>query len=169
VRKDTRNLGQILSGLGDLLEGLSGLAEEGAEVLDTVGRGRASVTYGWSIGNASSRGTRPEGPATNALPRPARGGAAVVHEVFDEGEFVRTVIDVPGVVDGDIRFNVRGQEVTVEARRHNGRRIIRIKVPVTVSAEGATSSYRNGIFEILLPKYRGAASEFEREAYDGSR
>ena len=76
--------------------------------------------------------------------------------MFDEGDFLRTVIEVPGVVDGDIGFHVSGQELTIDARRHDGRRVIRVRVPAPVSADGATSSYRNGMFEILLPKRRGA-------------
>ena len=95
------------------------------------------------------QGNRP--PVAAPPPR----AATAVQEVFDEGEFVRTVIEMPGVVDGDIQFTVTGQELTIEARRHGGRSVIRLHVPAAVSMEGATSSYRNGIFEILLPKRRG--------------
>ena len=168
VRKDVKTLGQILSGLGDLLDGLSGLAETGADVLERVGSrtGRtARVTYGWSIGPASGPRPRngvnpaahgPDGGDPPPAPhRPQPRGGDAVQEVFDEGDFFRTVIEVPGVVDGDIHFQVSGQELTVDARRHDGRRVIRLRVPAAVSVDGATSSYRNGMFEILLPKRRG--------------
>lgn len=161
MRKDVKTLGQILSGLGDLLDGLSGLAETGADVLERVG-GRAGrtarVTYGWSIGPvaASRPGTVTDGGEAPPPPRPRPRAVDAVQEVFDEGDFFRTVIEVPGVVDGDIRFQVSGQDLTIDARRHDGRRVIRLRVPAAVSAEGATSSYRNGMFEILLPKRRGA-------------
>jgi HSP20 family molecular chaperone IbpA len=158
VRKEGKTLNQILSGLGDLLEGLSGLVESGTDALESVGSrtGRnASVTYGWSIGSAS--GSRPHDDADRDAPPPRpQPRAAAVQEFFDEGEYIRTVIEVPGVVDGDIHFHVNGQELTIDARRHRGRNILRLRVPSPVSAEGATSSYRNGIFEILLPKQRTA-------------
>ena len=160
VRKDVKTLGQILSGLGDLLDGLSGLAETGADVLERAGSraGRtARVTYGWSIGPAAGSRPRPEldGGAAPRPPGPRPREADAVQEVFDEGEFLRTVIEVPGVVDGDIHFQVSGQDLTIDARRHDGRRVIQLRVPVEVSADGAKSSYRNGMFEILLPKQRG--------------
>jgi HSP20 family protein len=160
VRKDVKTLGQILSGLGDLLDGLSGLAETGADVLERVGSrtGRtARVTYGWSIGPAAGPRPRHRPDGGDApppeRPQPPR-GADAVQETFDEGDFLRTVIEVPGVVDGDIQFHVTGQEITIDARRHDGRRVIRLRVPAPVLAEGATSSYRNGMFEIRLPKRR---------------
>jgi HSP20 family molecular chaperone IbpA len=156
VRKDVKTLGQILSGLGDLLDGLSNFAETGADVLQTVGTkpGRAGgVTYGWSINTMT--GPRGRDSAAGAPAAQPPRAATTVQECFDEGEFVRTVVEVPGVIDGDIRFTVKGQDVIVEARRHGGRSVFRLRVPAAVSAEGATSSYRNGIFEILLPKRRG--------------
>jgi len=156
VRKDVKTLGQILSGLGDLLDGLSNLAETGADVLQTVGTkpGRPGVTYGWSVNTVAGPRSREQGNRPPVAAPPPR-AATAVQEVFDEGEFVRTVIEMPGVVDGDIQFTVTGQELTIEARRHGGRTVIRLHVPAAVSMEGATSSYRNGIFEILLPKRRG--------------
>ena len=166
MRKDVKTLGQILSGLGDLLDGLSGLADTGADVLERVGGrtgGAARVSYGWSIGPAAGARSHsgPDGGGAAPAPqRPQPRGGDAVQETFDEGDFLRTVIEVPGVVDGDIRFHVAGQELTIEARRHDGRRVIRLRVPAAVSAEGATSSYRNGMFEIRLPKRRDA---------DGSR
>lgn len=159
MRKEGKTLNQILSGLGDLLEGLSGLADRGAEVLETAGHrnGRtASVTYGWSIGTAS--GARTRGDGHRDAPPPRARSAATVQEFFDEGEYVRTVVEVPGVVDGDIQFHVSGQDLTIDARRRDGRRVYRLRVPAAVSADGATSSYRNGIFEILLPKRSGHGS-----------
>ena len=155
MRKDVKSVGQILSGLGDLLDGLSTLAETGAEVLQTVGSrtGRhANVTYGWSIGTAADPDVRDRVRRVAPPPPPRHHTGATMPEVFDEGAFIRTVIDVPGVVDGDIRFDVRGQDLTVTAQRHDGRCVIRLRVPAPVTIAGATSSYRNGIFEILLPK-----------------
>jgi len=152
VRKDVKSIGDILSGLGDLLHGLSSLAEQGTEVLRSAGGHTArtpTITYGWSIGPVS-RSAAPDGAAAPSAARPQ--GAAAVQDVFDEGAFVRAVLDVPGVVNGDIRFHVDGQTLTVEARRHGGRRVIRLPLPAAVVADGATSSYRNGVFEILLPK-----------------
>jgi HSP20 family molecular chaperone IbpA len=159
VRKDVKTVDQILNGLGDLLDGLSNLVEHGGGVLrQTIGSrtGRAGVTYGWSIGAADSspHSSDDADRGRSASPRSqARHGTQP--EVFDEGEYVRTVVDVPGVVDDDLTFHVNGQDVTIEARHHDGRRVIRLRVPAPVSADGATSSYRNGIFEILLPKRRG--------------
>ena len=78
VRKDGKTLRQILSGLGDLLDGLSGLTETGADVLERVGSrsGRtASVTYGWSIGTAAGPRSRlePDGGDTPPPGPPPRG------------------------------------------------------------------------------------------------
>ena len=162
MRKDVKTLDQILSGLGDLLDGLSGLADTGAGVLGRAGSrtGRtAGVTYGWSIGTAA--GPRPphapgRGPAPPPTSRPR--AADAVQEVFDEGEFVRAVIEVPGVVDGDIHFHVSGQELTIEARRHDGRRVIRLRLPAPVVG---------GSRHVRVPErhVRNSAAETERRSW----
>ena len=160
MRKDVKTLGQILSDLGDLLEGLSNVAETGADVLQSVGAkpiGAGKVTYGWSLKTAVGPRARANAErrrvAPAAAPPPRR--AESVQEVFDEGDFVRIVMEVPGVEDGDIHFTVSGEELVVETRRRGGKNVVRLRVPEGLSAEGATSSYRNGMFEIVLPKQRG--------------
>jgi HSP20 family molecular chaperone IbpA len=91
--------------------------------------------------------------ALEAERSPSRGGRpAPLHEVFDEGEYLRTIIDIPGVVGDDIRFEVHGLDLTVYARQRDGRCVRRVRLPAPVCAERATSSYRNGMFEITLPK-----------------
>ena len=105
-------------------------------------------------------GRTPSGPVTFArVSTDDRAGRIAAY--VGEGRFTddplktfgtRAVVEVPGVVDGDIHFHVNGQTLTIEARRRDGRRVIRLRLPAAVSTEGATSSYRNGMFEIVLPK-----------------
>ena len=171
MAKDEGSLEQILSGIGAVLDGLSGLAERGADWLQSggsTGHG-PGVTYGWSIGSVADRNVRKARPTRSAAPVRPAGRRAAVREVFDEGEFVRMVIEMPGVVNDEIRFEVNGQELTVQARRHDGRCTQRLIVPAPVCVERATSSYRNGIFEIQLPKRRPDDERRGGEAEHGSR
>jgi HSP20 family molecular chaperone IbpA len=167
VVKETRTLMQILNGIGDVINGLSDLVEHGTELLQTgdqPGR-KANVTYGWSIKNVTDRNARKGRPARGVEPaRPFVRRSAAVHEVFDEGEFVRTVIELPGVVPDQIRFEMHGQELTVHAQRRDGPCVQRLIVPVPVCAERAVSSYRNGMFEIQFPKRGPAAGRAASEA-----
>lgn len=152
-----------LGGFLDLLSNLSNLAEqgEGGELkrsgkLGDEKKGVKAV-YGFSVrvggggkpliekfGNVKDKDDG-QGPVVEEAREP-------MVDLFDEGDHLLVVAELPGVDANDIRFEVKEDVLNLSATR--GDRKYRKEVLLTseVRAQAATSSYRNGVFEIKLPK-----------------
>jgi HSP20 family protein len=71
---------------------------------------------------------------------------------FDEGEHLLVVAELPGVDANDIHFEVKEDILTLSATRGDRKYRKEVLLSAPVQAQGASSSYRNGIFELKLPK-----------------
>lgn len=153
--------------LSGFLELLSTLAEKGGELARSgeVGdeKGGVKAIYGFSV--RVGGGGKPQidefGNVQPVQPADAAkaGRRAVVEEarepmvdVFDEGDHLLVVAELPGVDAKDIEFEARGDVLTLSAHRGERKYRKEILLPAPVRAQDATSSYRNGVFEIELPK-----------------
>ncbi|MDI7269111.1 MAG: Hsp20/alpha crystallin family protein [Myxococcota bacterium] len=158
---DPGALGGMLRGLGGLLELLSDLTDqEGGEVTRAgeIGdaKGKVKAVYGFTVrlGDAGRPVVQPFGN----VKRNTR-GAAVVEEmrepmvdVFDEGDHVLVVAEMPGVEAPDVRVEVKDDVLCLTAA-HGERKYRReILLPSPVLSEGSTSSFRDGVFELRLPR-----------------
>lgn len=156
-------LGGMFRSLGGFLDLLSNLAEkaesEGGEFKRSgeLGEEKKGVkaVYGFSVrvggggkpliekfGNIKDDG---RGPVVEEAREP-------MVDLFDEEDHLLVVAELPGVDANDIRFEVKEDVLNLTASR--GERKYRKEVLLTsdVRAAEATSSYRNGVFEIKLPK-----------------
>ena len=74
-----------------------------------------------------------------------------VADVFEEGEQIRVIAELPGVSESDIKYEVKGDILTISTegdRRYNAE----VLLPSPVESAGIESSYNNGIFELRLTK-----------------
>jgi len=153
-------LGGIFRSLGGFLDLLSNLSEqEGGEINRSgeIGDDKKGVkaVYGFSVrmGGGGKPMVEQFGNIKDA------GAGAVVEEtrepmvdIFDEGDHLLVVVELPGVGAKDIKTEVDADVLTLSA--HQGDRKYRKEVllPTTVREADSSSSYRNGVFELKLPK-----------------
>jgi HSP20 family protein len=148
-----------LGGFLDLLSNLAEQAEEGGEIhrsgeLGDEKKGIKAV-YGFSVrmggggkpvvekfGNIKEDG---QGPVVEEAREP-------MVDVFDEGDHLLVVAELPGVEASDVGFEVKEDVLDLSATRGERKYRKEVLLPAAVSARAATSSYRNGVFEIKLPK-----------------
>ena len=157
---DLLGLGGMLRGLGGFVDLMSKLAEQGGGEIKRTGelggdgKGVRAV-YGFSVrlGGAGTpvveefgnvhRGEK--GPVVEEVREP-------IVDVFDEGERLSLVAELPGVNAGDVKYEIHGDVVSLSAKHGDRRYRKEILLPSAASAEGATSSYNNGVFELSLAK-----------------
>lgn len=155
-------LGSMFRGLGgffDLLSKLGERAEEGGELTRTgeFGDDKKGVkaVYGFSVrlgtggkplveqfGNVKSHG---QGAVVEEAREP-------MVDVFDEGDHLVLVAELPGVDAADIQFEVKDDVLILSGARRERKYRKEVLLPSPVAAQAATSSYRNGVFELKLPK-----------------
>jgi HSP20 family protein len=73
-------------------------------------------------------------------------------DVFDEGDHLIVVAELPGVGADDISFEVKDDVLSLAAARGERKYRKEVLLSSAVQAQGATPSYRNGVFELRLPK-----------------
>jgi HSP20 family protein len=148
----------LFHGIGGFIKLLSNLTEEGAVnrsgVIEDEKRGARAV-YGFSVrlGAAGVPHVEPfgnvkvgaEGPMVDESREP-------LLDLFDEDDHFLILAEMPGVEAGDIHFEIRGDVLDLSAARGDRKYDKEILLPGAVDAQRSTSSYRNGIFEIKLPK-----------------
>lgn len=152
-------LGGIFKGLGNFIQLLEEMTEEGKQEITRAGKlkgpGRTEAMYGFTVKIG------PEG-----MPRVGRFGnvrdteaGAVVEEVrepmvdiFDEGSEVVVIAEIPGVQESAIKLEVR-EDILLLSATDEGRKYSKeVLLPCAVQADTIKSSYRNGILEIRLTK-----------------
>ena len=156
-------LGGMFRGLGGFIDLLSNLAERaqqgGGEFTRTGELGDdkkgLKAVYGFSV--RLGDGGKPHIEQFGNVKRD--GQSAVVEEareplvdVFDEGDHLLLVAELPGVGAGDVSFEVKDDVLSLSAAHGDRKYRKEVLLPAPVAAGGATPSYRNGVFELKLPK-----------------
>ena len=157
-------LGGMFKNLGGFLDLLGKLAEQAKEhgeihrsgEINDEKKGMKAV-YGFSVrvggggkpvveefGNVKDTGAG-QGPVVEETREP-------LVDVFDEGDHMMVIAELPGVDAGDVSFEVNDDVLELSAARGERKYRKEILLPAAVRAQAATSSYRNGVFEIKLPK-----------------
>lgn len=166
-------LGGMFRGLGGFLELLSEVAEKGGEWTRQgeiggdeqeggdegkgpgPGKGMKAV-YGFTVrvggageapkvepfGNVK---VREKGPVVDEVREP-------MTDLFDEADHVLVVAELPGVEAGDITFEVKDDVLHIDAARRDRKYHKEILLPAPVDGKAAAATYRNGVWEIKLPK-----------------
>jgi HSP20 family protein len=167
-RKETKEevsidlgFGGLFKGLGDFIDLVSEMAAEGEQEVTRDGEFRvkglgekARGVYGFSIrtgigglpkverfGNIRST---EEGPVVAEVREP-------LVDVFDEGQEIVIVAELPGVNQEDIHVEAKDDIVSLEttgARKYAKE----VLLPKSVDAGTLSKSYKNGILELRLKK-----------------
>lgn len=178
-REKTENTGEdeptvnIDVGFGGLFKGLSSLLNLVSEMAE---KGQAEVTR---EGVARVRGLGQEGRATygftvrtglGGIPRVERFGNVVreteagpvveevrepIVDIFDEKDEIRVIAEMPGVEESKIKLEVKGDILSIAAQDAQRKYAKEVILPAVADPKAMTSSYKNGVLEIKLPKASG--------------
>lgn len=162
-------LGGFFKGLSHLIELADKVTQEGGTI-ERGGefgiKGQKDVTgvYGFSIRTLAGPGgvvrpvVRPFGDIAKAK-KTVRPKGPIVEEareplvdVFDEGEFVRLVAELPGVPDAEIIAEVQGDDVVQLNTTGKKKYSKELLLPAKVDPKSLERSYANGILELKLRK-----------------
>lgn len=153
-------LGGIFKGIGSLLDIASKLAEEAPTEVTREGqvgddKGFKAV-YGFSVkvggegfptvesfGNVHDKG--PEGPVVDEVREP-------MTDVFDEGEFLLVMAEMPGVKETDIKYEIKGDILTISGQTGDRKYYKEQLLSTSVDEEKISHSFNNGILEVKLWK-----------------
>lgn len=162
-------------GLGGLFDGLQKLIEAASRVEGASGTGehtgefqipglgdKGKGIFGFSVrtmagGEGGERKVKVQ-PFGNI--HKTRDGVTVeearepVVDVFEEGDVIRVVAELPGVREADVTYNLSGDILTISTtcdRRYHAE----VLLPAAVEAEGIESVYNNGVLELKLKRVKG--------------
>ncbi|TAK29829.1 MAG: Hsp20/alpha crystallin family protein [Chloroflexota bacterium] len=151
--------GDLFKGLGNLLDLLNQMAEEGKSEVTHGGEvhGSSGVrgVYGFSVkmgmgGKPTVEGfgnvhSTEQGPQVSDVREP-------LVDVFDEGDHILVVAELPGVVEGDILVEARDDILTLSATGRERKYAKEVLLPTMIDPVSLQQSYQNGILEIRLGK-----------------
>jgi HSP20 family protein len=161
-RQKAFGFGGMLKGIGNLVDLVSRMAEEGQDEVSRAGTFKTQASdakgvYGFSVrlglgGNpvveefGNLRET-PSGPTVSDSREP-------LVDVLDEGDAVVVIAEMPGVAESDIRTEVQGEilRITAVTGRRKYRKDVVLSAPVDPGS--VSTSYRNGVLEVTLAKRR---------------
>lgn len=98
---------------------------------------------------ATSR--RPPRQANRPLAANGAGAREPATDVYDEGNLIRVVADMPGVEPDSTIVTGAGSHLTIAAQGANRRYERTLRLPRPVHVDGVTPTLVNGIMEVLLP------------------
>jgi len=149
-------LGGIFKDLGELINGVTKLAEEAKE-LEKAGvpierRAMPHGMYGVSVS------VGPKGPVFSkfgTIKPTLEPGAPEVREpltdVFEDEKMVTVIAELPGVEEKDIELKATERTLKISAETKDRKYSKEVELPVKVTGE-PKSSYRNGVLEVKLKK-----------------
>ena len=152
-------LGGIFKSLGGFLDLLSDLEKQDGGEINRTGEFANSkgvkAVYGFSV----KMGTGGKPTVEHFGNVKDFGAGAVVEEtreplvdVFDEEGYLLLIAELPGVEAADIHFEVEGDVLTLNAVKGERKYRKEVLLPTAVLKEGASPSFRNGVFELKLKK-----------------
>jgi HSP20 family protein len=170
-RKGSSGVGGFIGGLTDLVDKLSQLAEKGEQISRTgsfdLGQpagdggphGRPSRgVYGLSV-RMGLGGDRPKVEQFGNIRRHEDSGEPIIEDereplvdVFDEGDQLMVLAEMPGVEARDVKVAVQGREMELSADRGAWRYRKRLELPSPGDANTVKLSEKNGIVEIRCAK-----------------
>ena len=155
------SLGGLFKGIEKLVDLAGQVKEAGGEIkkegeidLSHLKKGMKGV-FGFSVKTGMGGKTvvepfgnikkTPKGPKVEEMREP-------ITDVFDEKEEIRVYAEMPGVKEGDIKLDLKGDILDVSAQSGDRKYHKEVLLPVKVKPETLTSSYKNGILEIKMKK-----------------
>lgn len=165
-------LGGFFQGLSKLIDLADKVTQEGGEIkkggsFGVKGQKDMTGVYGFTIRTMAGPGgiprpvvkpfgdiakvkrtertERPKGPMVEETREP-------LVDIFDEGEFVRLVTELPGVAESEISCELQGNDVIQIATKGKKKYAKEILLSSMVDPASLAKSYTNGILEVKLKK-----------------
>jgi len=155
------SLGGLFNGIEKLVDLAAELKKAGGEVkkegeidLSHLKKGMKGV-FGFSVKSAvggkpvvepfGNIKKTPKGPTVEEDREP-------ITDVFDEKGEIQVYAEMPGVNEGDIKLDLRGDILDISAQSGDKKYHKELLLPTKVKAETMTSFYRNGILEVRMKK-----------------
>ena len=164
LKEQGGGVGGILKGLADLVEKLGDLAEKGEKLSSSrqfqAGENRREIrgVYGFSIKvGLGGRETRVE-PFGNIRKDEATGQTVVQEvreplvDVFEEEDHILIVAEMPGIEEGDLQVDTRGDILTLTAERGEKKYRKEILLSQRFVRKSIKVSCNNGIVELRCIK-----------------
>ncbi len=154
-------LGGLFKGVGSLIDLISEMVEEGESEVSRHGEftikdlDQARGVYGFSV--RMGLGGTPTVEHFGNIRATDEGPVVVAEEreplvdVFDEGELILVVAEMPGVDRDDIQIEIQ-DDILALLTRGERKYAKEILLPSPVDADTMETTYRNGILEVRLRK-----------------
>jgi len=153
-------LGGLFKGIGNFIDLLSEMVEEGEEEVSRTGEfkvkglDQARGVYGFNVrmGLGGTPTVEHFGNirATDEGPVVAEEREPLV-DVFDEGELILVVAELPGVDKDDVQIEVQDDILSLSATGER-KYVKELLLPSLVDADTMETTYHNGILEVQLHK-----------------
>ena len=153
-------LGGIFEGIGNLVDSVSKIAEEGKGIVDEHGElkglgDKVQGVYGVTIRTMGSGESKvepfgnikktPKGPVVEEEREP-------IVDVFDEEDHVLVVVELPGIEEKNIKIEIEGDILNVSAEKGERKYRKEVLLPAKVESKPISSTDKNGLLEIRLKK-----------------
>lgn len=155
-------IGDIFKGIGNFIDLLAEMVEEGKTEVKRTGelRGTGKMRdlkgiYGFNIkiglggeptvetfGNIKET---KEGPVVEEVREP-------IVDIFDEGVTFRIIAELPGVDENEIKVDMKDDILVITAEGKQRKYSKEALLPSRVKPDSLTTSYKNGILEIIITK-----------------
>lgn len=158
------NLGGFFKGLEKLVDLASQLKEAGGEIskegefdLGNLKKGMKGV-YGFTVKTAGPGGSgRPVVESFGNIKKTPKGPKVEEEreplvDIFDEPEEIKIYAEMPGVNEGDIKLDLKGDILDILARTGDRKYHKEILLPSKVKTETLAYTYKNGILDIRVKK-----------------
>jgi len=164
-------LGGVFKGLGSFIELLAEMAEKGENLAERTGeikglREGMRGVYGFNVrmglGGAPQVQQFGNVRATNAGPVVDEVREPMV-DVFDEGDAILVVAEMPGVSIKDIVIDVKGDVLSISTIETAPRKYAKeVLLPAGVSVASQRSTLKNGVLELRFNKAGGKGTRSRR-------
>lgn len=165
--------GGFLGGLSNLIEKIGELAEKAEQIRkERADRGEdvsdpskdIKIVSGFTIRTGLGKDAGNGGADIKVEPfgnvrKDAKTGQTVVHEareplvdVFDEADHILVVAELPGVTAEDVKLDLAGDVLTLEASRGEKKYRKEVHLPAACDAAKMTHACGNGVLEVRLGK-----------------
>jgi len=153
-------LGGIFEGLGNLIESVSKITEEGQGIISKKGEikglgDKVKGVYGFTVRTLAGGESKvesfgnikkaPKGPIVEEEREP-------IVDVFDEKDHIMVIAELPGVEEGDIKVEIKGDILNISTRGKEKKYKKEVLLPFKVETEPISLIYKNGLLELKLKK-----------------
>ena len=93
------------------------------------------------------------------------GGREPLTDIVDEGNWIKVIIELPGVELEDINLNAENSTLDISVNREDRKFSKKLQLPSTVSPDSAKATYKNGVLTVIMEKAsnKGTSIKIEKE------